>query len=296
MMRAEAALAGIQTAPRRTGFARGFVHGLARKPLGTVGAVICVAFLFCGVFAGTLAPYGMNQISPPNRLQAPSVQHPLGTDHLGRDLLSRVLYGARVSVIIGFSAAGLSVLISVALGIVSGYFGGRTDAIVQRFVDAWMCFPALIVLIVFVAVVGTGTFQIVVLLGLVYGIGGSRIVRSAVLPIKEQLFVEAARSLGAGAGAILRRHILPNVLPPVIVLFTAQVGTVILTEASLSFLGLGVPPGTPSWGGMLADGKNVLLQAPHVSIFPGVCILLAVLGCNLLGDALADWLDPRLRE
>ena len=220
-----------------------------------------LAFLFCGIFADLLAPYGFNQINPVNRLKPPSWAFPFGTDNLGRDMLSRCLYGAQLSVIIGFCGAGLATLISVVIGIVTGYLGGKVDLIAQRFVDAWQSFPDLIVLIVVVSVVGPGMPQIIVTLALLLGIAGSRIIRSAVVSVRENMYVHAAQSIGASTPRILWRHIFPNVLPPIIVLFTTRVGVVILIESALSFLGLGVPPPAPTWGGMLS-GSGRSLHVP----------------------------------
>ena len=285
---------------RRSGVLFGlwkFIKRLFReKPLGAAGAVICLIFLFCGIFADVLAPYGMNEIKLSNRLKPPSWDHPFGTDNLGRDMLSRNLYGAQISVIIGLSAATLATFISVLLGIVTGYLGGKFDLIVQRMVDAWMSFPDLIILIVVVAVLGPGTWQIIGVLGLLLGIGGSRIIRSAVVSVRENMYVHAAQSIGASTGRILWRHILPNVLPPVIVLFTSRVGTVILAESALSFLGLGVPPPTPTWGGMLSgSGRTFMFQGPWLVLFPGLCLTLVVYAINIYGDALRDIFDPRMR-
>lgn len=266
------------------------------KPLGAAGAVICVVFLFCGIFADVIAPYGMNEISPIKRLKPPSLDNPFGTDNLGRDVLSRCLYGAQISVIIGLSAATLATFISVVLGILTGYLGGKFDMIMQRLVDAWMSFPDLIILIVVVAVLGPGTPQIIGTLGLLLGIGGSRIIRSAVVSVRENMYVHAAQSIGASTFRILWRHILPNVLPPVIVLFTTRVGTVILAESGLSFLGLGVPPPTPTWGGMLSgSGRTFMFQGPWLALAPGLCLTIVVYAINVYGDALRDIFDPRMR-
>ena len=275
----------------------GFLKRLFRdKPLGAAGGVIFVLFLFCGLFADWLAPYGMNQINPIDRLKPPSLAHLFGTDNLGRDMLSRCLYGAQLSVIIGISAASLATFISVAIGIVTGYLGGKVDLIVQRFVDAWMSFPDLIILIVVVSVVGPGMPQIVVTLGMLLGIAGSRIIRSAVVSVRENMYVHAAQSTGASTARILWRHILPNVLPPIIVLFTTRVGTVILAESGLSFLGLGVPPPAPTWGGMLSGaGRTFMFQGPWLALAPGLCLTLVVYATNMFGDALRDLLDPRMR-
>ena len=274
-----------------------FIGRLFReKPLGAIGGVVFLLFLFCGVFADVLAPYGVNQINPINRLKPPSWAFPFGTDNLGRDMLSRCLYGAQLSVIIGFCAAGLATLISVVIGIVTGYLGGKIDLITQRFVDAWQSFPDLIVLIVVVSVVGPGMPQIVVTLGLLLGIAGSRIIRCAVVSVRENMYVHAAQSIGASTPRILWRHILPNVMPPIIVLFTTRVGVVILIELALSFLGLGVPPPAPTWGGMLSgSGRSYMFQGPWLALAPGLCLTIVVYATNMFGDALRDLFDPRMR-
>src|SRR6185312_12459896 len=205
------------TRPPKRGPVVHFIGRLFReKPLGAACAIIFVLFLFCGIFADFLAPYGYNKISPLNRLKPPSWAFPFGTDNLGRDMLSRCLHGAQLSVIIGFCAAGLATLISVVIGIATGYLGGKIDLITQRFVDAWQSFPDLIVLIVVVSVVGPGMPQIIVTLALLLGIAGSRIIRSAVVSVRENMYVHAAQSIGASTPRILWRHILPNVLPPII--------------------------------------------------------------------------------
>lgn len=266
------------------------------KPLGAIGAVVFVLFLLCGIFADVLAPYGYNQISPINRLKAPSLNFPFGTDNLGRDMLSRVLYGAQLSVIIGFCAAGLATFVSVFLGILTGYLGGKIDMVVQRFVDAWMSFPDLVILIVVVSVLGPGMWQIIVVLGLLYGIAGSRIIRGAVVSVRENMYVHAAQSIGSSTTRILIRHLLPNVMPPIIVLFTTRVGAVILAESGLSFLGLGVPPPAPTWGGMLSgSGRSYMYLAPWLALAPGICLTAVVYSINVFGDALRDLLDPRMR-
>ena len=268
-----------------------------QKPLGAIGAVICLVFLFAGIFADFLAPYGYNQIMPINRLKPPSWQHLFGTDNLGRDIFSRILYGAQLSVIVGLSAASLATFVSTFLGITSGYFRGRFDMLVQRFVDAWMSFPDIVVLIVFAAVLGPGMTQLIIILGLLYGIAGSRIVRSAVLSVREQSYIHAAQSIGATPPRIMLRHVLPNVISPVIVLFTTRVGAVILAEAALAFLGLGVPPPAPTWGGMLTgSARRLMHMAPWMALAPGICLTLVVFSINMFGDALRDLLDPRMRD
>ena len=275
----------------------GFMARLWRdKPLGAVGGVVLLAFVVIGVFADFIAPYDFNEIAPLDRMQAPSLAHWFGTDNLGRDVLSRCIYGAQLSVIIGCSAAALATLISAVLGIVSGYFGGKIDLGLQRVVDAWMSFPDLIVLIVVVSVLGPGMPQIIGTLGLLLGIGGSRIVRSAVVSVREHMYVHAAQSTGASWPRILWKHVLPNVMPPIIVLFTTRVGSVILAESGLSFLGLGVPPPSPTWGSMLSgSGRTYMFQGPWLALAPGLCLTAVVYATNVFGDALRDLLDPRMR-
>lgn len=288
-----AVLATSTPAPRPLGF----WGRLARhKPLGAAGAVVLAFFVFCGVFADLIAPYGYNDIAPLERMQGPSAAHWFGTDNIGRDVLSRCLYGAQLSVIIGLSAAVLATLISALIGIVSGYFGGKVDMAVQRFVDSWMIFPDLVVLIVVVSVLGPGMPQIIGILAVGLGISGSRIVRSAVISVREQMYVHAAQSTGASSMRILLRHILPNVMPPIIVLLTTRVGTAILAESGLSFLGLGVPPPAPTWGSMLAgSGRTYMFEGPWLALAPGLCLTVVVYATNVFGDALRDLLDPRMR-
>lgn len=266
------------------------------KPLGAVGGSVFLLFLFCGVFADVLAPYGMNETNLHVRLQAPSWAYPFGTDHLGRDVLSRVLHGAQLSMIVGFLAAGLATAVSIVLGLVSGYFGGKIDMLLQRMVDAWMTFPDLVLLIIVISIVGPGIPQIVIVLGLLYGIAGSRIVRGSVISVKEQMYIHAAQSIGGNSFYILWRHVLPNVMPVVIVLFTTRIGAVILSEAALSFLGLGVPPPAPTWGGMLSGaGRTYMYLGPWLALAPGICLTVVVYSINVFGDALRDLLDPRMK-
>lgn len=282
---------------RRHGVFVTFIFRLFReKPLGAAGGVIFLIFLFCGVFADLIAPYGMNETNLLRRLEAPSLGHPMGTDHLGRDVLSRILIGAKLSMIVGFLAAGLATVISIVLGVVSGYFGKKTDMVIQRFVDAWMTFPDLVLLIVVISVIGPGIPQIIVILALLYGIAGSRIIRGSVVTIRENMYTHAAQSMGARPLHILWHHILRNIMPVVIVLFTIRVGAVILAEAGLSFLGLGVPPPAPTWGSMLSgSGRTYMYLGPWLALAPGLCLTIVVYAINVFGDALRDLLDPRMR-
>ncbi len=266
------------------------------KRLGAIGGLLFLLFLLCGIFADVLAPYGMNETNLRERLEAPSASHWFGTDHLGRDVLSRVLIGAQISMIVGFLAAALATVISIILGVASGYFGGKVDQFIQRFVDAWMVFPDLVLLIVVVSVVGPGIPQIVIVLGCLYGIAGSRIVRGSVVGVRDNMHTHAARSIGANSWYILTRHILPNIMPVVIVLFTTRVGATILSEAGLSFLGLGIPPPAPTWGSMLSGtGRTYMYLGPWLALAPGLCLTIVVYAINVYGDALRDLLDPRMR-
>lgn len=281
--------------PPRSDWTKLLIRLFRDKRLGAAGGVVFVFFLLAGIFADVLAPYGINDTNLRHRLEAPSLEFPLGTDHLGRDLLSRVLVGAKLSMIVGFAGAALSTAVSLLLGLLSGYFGGRIDMLIQRLVDAWMTFPGLVLLIVVISIVGPGITQIIIILGLLYGIAGSRIVRGAVVSVREDMYTHAARSIGASTPHILRRHIVPNVMPVIIVLFTTRVGAVILAEAGLSFLGLGIPPPAPTWGGMLSgSGRAYMYMGPWLALAPGLCLTIVVYAINVFGDALRDLLDPRM--
>jgi len=265
------------------------------KPLGMVGGSITILLLLAGIFANFLAPYGMNQATA-DLLVRPSLTHWFGTDNLGRDILSRVIYGARISVIVGLASAAISVTLSTIIGMLCGYIGGVFDLLVQRVVDAWMCFPSLIIMMVMISIIGPGTWQVIVVLGLCFGISGSRIVRSATLSIKENMYLQASRAIGCSIGTILARHILPNIMASLIILFSTVMPMAILVEASLSFLGFGIPPPNPSWGAMLSgSAQNYMFLAPWTIIFPGLALTIVVYGVNIFGDALRDLLDPRLR-
>jgi peptide/nickel transport system permease protein len=270
---------------------------LCTKPLGTFGAMLILLLVCTATLAPALAPYDPLRINATLRLQPPSLAHPLGTDDFGRDILSRIIYGARVSMLIGASAAALSTLLATIMGLISGYYGGPVDTVLQRGIDALMAFPGLVVLLTIMAILGQGLGNVVLALGIGGVAGNTRLVRSAVLAVKESPYVEAARALGCPDWQIILRYILPNVAAPIIVVATLGMGAAILAESSLSFLGFGVPPSTPSWGGMLSgSGRTYLLNAPWMAISPGLAICLTVFGCNMLGDALRDVLDPKLRR
>ncbi|HEX9976432.1 MAG TPA: ABC transporter permease, partial [Dehalococcoidales bacterium] len=258
--------------------------------------VIVLLLLVVGILANVLAPYGYNDIYVGDRLSSPSGDFLLGTDNLGRDMLSRIIYGARVSMYVGMGASAIATLFAAFIGIVSGYLGGRVDTIIQRFVDAWMCLPALFLILTIIAVVGPGVPQVIIVLGLLFGIGQSRVIRSAVIGIRANIYVEAARAVGCPTWRILIRHILPNVMAPILIIFTITMGAAIIAEASISFLGYGIPPPTPSWGGMLSEGgRRYMLMAPWLALWPGLALAVVVYGINMLGDAFRDLLDPRLR-
>jgi peptide/nickel transport system permease protein len=266
------------------------------KPLGTVGGVIVLVLFLTGIFANFIAPYGYEESHLFNTLEAPSAQYWLGTDNLGRDLLSRIIYGARISMLVGLAGAGLSILVSSLIGGVSGFFGGKLDTVVQRFVDAFMCFPPLFMMLTVMSILGQGLGQVILVLGVLGGIRGSRVVRSAVIGIKENVYFDAATAIGAPAWMILLKHVLPNIMAPIIILFTLGMGSMILQEATMSFLGFGIPPPMPSWGGMLSGtGRAYMYLAPWMAIWPGLALSIAIYGINMLGDAVRDILDPRLR-
>jgi len=274
-----------------------FLSRLVReKPLGTVGGIIVLVMLLTAIFADFLAPYGYRELHLTDKLVAPCAEYPLGTDQLGRDLLSRIIFGARVSIYVGLGASFLNALVGAVIGIVSGYLGGRFDLIVQRFVDAFLSFPSLILLITVMSLVGTGVWQVIIVLGITGGIGWSRTIRSAVFAIRENAYMEAARALGATTGRMLFRHVLPNVMPVIVIAFTVAMAGNILTEATLSFLGVGIPPPHPTWGQMLSlEGRKYMYQATWLAIWPGVALSVAVFGISMWGDAVRDLIDPRLR-
>ncbi len=281
---------------KHSAWAEFFIRLVKEKPLGTLGGVIVLMMLIAAITADWIAPYPYQEIHVIDSLQAPGAEHLLGTDSLGRDVLSRIIYGARLSLYVGLGASAINALVAAIVGIPSGYIGGRFDLVVQRFVDALLSFPGLIFLITVMSLVGTGIVQVIIVLGVLGGIGGIRLVRAAVISIREDVYFEAARAVGSSTGHLLGRHVLPNIMPVLIVVFSISVAGNILAEASLSYLGLGIPPPAPSWGGMLNyEGRTYMYEAPWLAIWPGVALSVAVYGISMLGDAIRDLLDPRLR-
>jgi peptide/nickel transport system permease protein len=281
---------------RRSGVIDFAVKMVKTKPLGTACAGVVLLFILSGVFAEVIAPYPQNELNVVNRLQGSSVAHLLGTDQVGRDLLTRLIYGARISLLVGLSATTINVLVAILVGGGSGFIGGKVDIAVQRVVDAWIAFPGLLLLLTIMSLAGKGLMQIIVVLGVAGGVEGSRLPRSAVLAIKENDYFQAARAMGASTRWTLLRHVVPNIMAPMIIVFSISVGGNILAAAALSFLGYGLPSGTPDWGGMLSqEGLLYMESAPWLAFWPGVCLTVIVYSLNMLGDALRDLLDPRLR-
>jgi peptide/nickel transport system permease protein len=263
-----------------------------RDRLALVGLAIVTLFVALSVSAPLLAPYDPTAAHPARRLEGPSLAHPLGTDHLGRDVLSRLLFGARWSLGTAALAMGLVMTIGVSVGALSGYYGGVLDDLLMRVVDTLLAFPHLVLALAIVGTLGPGIVNVMIGLVAIWWVDYARIVRGLVLGIRERPYVEAARCVGASDRRVILRHILPNVLPPVVVLATLEMGSLILALSGLNFLGLGAQPPTPEWGAMLNDGRAFLLGAPQLMVYPGVAISLVVIGFNLLGDGLRDVLDP----
>ena len=290
-------IASVEIAPkRRSRLAEFFIRLVREKPLGTASGIIVLILILVSIFADVLAPYGYLEANLVDRLQGPSATYLIGTDQLGRDYLSRIIYGARLSLTVGLAATALSVVVAFLVGGTSGFLGGKLDMVVQRFVDGWMVFPGLLLLLTIMSVVGRGLPQIILVLGISGGIGGSRVVRSAVIGVKENDYFLAARAIGSHVTATLIRHVLPNIMPVMIIIFSISVGGVIMAEASLSFLGFGLPPKIPSWGALLSrEGRRYMEVAPWLALWPGLALTITVYSLNMFGDAMRDLLDPRLR-
>ena len=287
---------GVSEPKRRAGVADFFIRLVKEKPLGTACGMIVLLLILVTIFADVLAPYPYDEPHLIDRLTGSSAQYLLGTDHLGRDFLSRIIYGARISLTVALAATALNVVVAILIGGISGFFGGKLDLAVQRFVDAWMCFPGLLLLLTIMSIVGQGLLQIILVLGISGGIVGSRVIRSAVIGVKENDYFLAARAVGTPTSQILLRHVLPNIMAPIIIVFSINIGGVIMAEASLSFLGFGLPPKVPSWGGLLSrEGRQYMEMAPWLALWPGVFLTIVVYSLNMFGDALRDLLDPRLR-
>ena len=281
---------------RRSLFVDFIIRLIKQKPLGTFGGIIVLIMLFTGIFADLIAPYDYNENILADRMSAPSAKHILGTDNLGRDLFSRVIYGARISMYVGLGASAINVTFAAIVGVFSGYVGGKFDIFIQRIVDAALTFPMLIIVITLMALVGTGVGQVIIVLGIWGGIAWIRVARSSVIAIRQNIYLEAARAIGCTTGQMLRRHIFPNITPILIIMFSVSMAGNILGEASLSFLGFGIPPPFPSWGQMLSsEGRTYMYEAPWLAIWPGIALSVAVYGINMWGDAVRDLLDPRLR-
>jgi len=264
--------------------------------LATAGLAMVAVFVVCALFASWLAPQNPSHIDLPLRLMGPSASHWFGTDELGRDILSRIIYGARISMLVGGCVVATSLTLGLIFGSIAGYYGGITDRVLNVVVmNAFMSFPGILLAIAFVAFLGPGIFNLIFALSLGGWVGYARLVRGQVLVVREREFVEAARALGASDLRIIVRHILPNIIQPVIVQAAIGMAGAILAEATMSFLGLGVPPPTASWGSMLNDARSHLFDSPHLVLFPATAVMLAVLSFNFIGDGLRDYLDPRAR-
>jgi len=286
-----------ESVERRPSFLSAALKFCRRQPLGTMGLVIVLVMFAAGVFADWIAPFDPEENDFSAMMQAPSWVHLLGTDQMGRDIFSRLVFGARTALIVGFSAAIVGGLLGLVLGVASAYFGGWFDLIFQRVLDVLMAFPLIILALAVVAVFGAGVFNVIVAITIPLFPRCGRVVRSSALAVREVPYVDAARALGFGHARIVLRHMMPNVLAPFLILLSAFVGQAILAEASLSYLGLGVQEPVPAWGLMLQGGaEEYATTAPWIALFPGVAIMLTVLGISLFGDALRDALDPKLRD
>ncbi|MCL1995599.1 MAG: ABC transporter permease [Defluviitaleaceae bacterium] len=258
-----------------------------------VGATIIATFVIVALFAPLFAPMDPLEISVQRRLQPPSPYHLLGTDALGRDMLSRIIFGTRISLVVGVASTFFGAVVGVAFGVISGYYGGRTDSFIMRFVDVLLAFPGMLLALAIVAILGASTQNTIIAVSIFAVPIFARIVRGSVLAVKKLEYIDAIRAMGATDARIILRHILPNIMSPIIVQATLYVASAIVIAASLSFLGMGTQPPTPEWGTMLSDGREFLRHSPHLTLYPGIMILLVVLGFNLIGDGLRDALEPK---
>jgi peptide/nickel transport system permease protein len=260
-----------------------------------VGLWMVLVFIVVAIFAPLIAPYDPIEQNMQIMLEKPSLKHPFGTDEFGRDLLSRIIYGAQISLAIGTVGVLIAVIFGVALGTIAGYFGGWIDNIIMRIMDIFMAFPSFLLALAIVSVLGPGMVNVMIAIGIFSIPNFSRIARSAVISIKSKEFIEATRAMGGTDTRIIMKHLIPNSISPIIVLSTMRIATAIITAAGLSFLGMGAQPPTPEWGAMLSTGREYLRVAPHVSTIPGLAIMFLVLGFNMLGDGLRDALDPKMK-
>jgi ABC-type dipeptide/oligopeptide/nickel transport system permease subunit len=269
---------------------------LIRSPMAIIGATIVIAFILAGITAELIAPYDYDQSNFSMARQGPSAEHWLGNDELGRDMLSRLLFGARISLLLGIMSVGIGLSIGVPLGIIGGYTGGFVDLLITGFIDILLAFPSILLAIMMVAILGPSLENAMIAIGVLSIPIYTRLVRSSTIGLKEDLFIEAARSMGASHWQILTRHIFPNVLAPITVQSSLQMAVAIQAAAALGFLGLGAPPDVPEWGNMLQKGRTYVFSAPHIVIFPGLATMMVVFGFSLFGDGLRDALDPRLNK
>ena len=286
----------VREPKRRAGLADFLNRLWKEQPLGAGCGIVVLILILVAIFADVLAPYPFWEAHLADRMQGSSTRYLLGTDHAGRDLLSRLIYGARISLLVGLAATSVNVVVAILIGGISGFFGGKLDTAVQRFVDAWMAFPGLLLLLTIMSIVGRGLPQIILVLGIAGGIGGSRVVRGAVIGVKEKVYFQAAEAIGSSKWRTLVRHVLPNIAAPIIIIFTINIGGAIISAASLSFLGYGLPVQIPDWGAMLSrEGRQYMESAPWLALWPGLCLTITVYSLNMFGDAVRDLLDPRLR-
>jgi ABC-type dipeptide/oligopeptide/nickel transport system permease subunit len=283
-------------APGTRGDLRRWWRRFARNRGAVFGLGVLVLIVLMSVFAPLLAPHDPLAQGVGPALARPSLAHWAGTDSFGRDLLSRIIYGARIALVVGVVSVALAMLIGVTLGLAAGYYGGWLDIVVMRVMDGLFAFPIIILAIAMMAIMGFGVLNVIIAVAVGFIAPFARVTRADVLAVKEEPYVEAARLAGVSSPAVILRHVLPNVMAPIIVQAALRVSGAIITESGLSFLGLGPPPPNPVWGSMIAEGRNFIVMAPHVSTFPGIALMLAIVGLNLLGDGLRDTLDPRLRR